>query len=133
LNGIVADGRAYIDSDILIAYLRKDRTAQEFLRRQPSDGADLWTGAMQRAEILFFVRPGEEPDTLYFMSKFKTATVTQEIVDEASVLFRTWNRSHGTGVADALLAATVMLTGGWLFTRNLKHYPMPGIAVSKAW
>jgi len=125
--------RAYIDSDILIAYLRKERSAREFLRRQSSHGMDLWTGAMQRAEVLFFMRPGEEPDTLYFMSKFKTASVTQEVVDDAGVLFRAWNRSHGTGVADALLAATVMLTGGQLFTKNLKHYPMPGVAVSKAW
>ena len=125
--------RAYMDSDILIAYLSKERSAQEFLRWQSSHGMDLWTGAMQRAEVLFFMRPGEEPDTLYFMSKFKTASVTPQAVDAAGVLFRAWNRSHRTGVADALLAATVMLTGGQLFTKNLKHYPMPGVAVSKAW
>ncbi|MCI0724591.1 MAG: hypothetical protein L0338_37350, partial [Acidobacteria bacterium] len=59
--------------------------------------------------------------------------IAQEVVDEAGVLYRAWNPSHGIGVADALLAATVMLTGGQLFTQNLKHYPMPGITVSKAW
>ncbi len=69
--------RAYVDTDILIAYLREERPAQEFLRRQSSKGTELWTGAMQRAEVLFFMRPGEEPDTLYFMSKFKTASINR--------------------------------------------------------
>ncbi len=105
--------RANIDSDILIAYVRKERSAQEFLRRQSSQGMDLWTGAMQRAEILFFMRPGEEPDTLHFMSKFRTASVTQKIVDDGGVLFRAWNRSHGTG----------LLTPYWL-PRDVNWWPV---------
>ena len=48
-------------------------------------------------------------------------------------MYRTWHKSHGTDVNDALLAATVALTGGRLFTLNLKHYPMPDIAVRAGW
>ena len=34
---------------------------------------------------------------------------------------------------DALLAATVLGTGGVLYTLNTKHFPMPGLSVIKAW
>ena len=53
--------RAYIDSDVLIWHLRGDARALSFLRRLRDEGAyELWTGAMQRAEVVFFMRPGEE-------------------------------------------------------------------------
>ena len=34
---------------------------------------------------------------------------------------------------DTILAATVAATGGKIYTQNLKHYPMPDIAVGKGW
>lgn len=43
------------------------------------------------------------------------------------------SRFHGIDVNDAILAATVAATGGKIITQNVKHYPMPDIAVVKAW
>jgi predicted nucleic acid-binding protein len=34
---------------------------------------------------------------------------------------------------DAILAATVIQTGGHIYTLNSKHFSMPGINVQKAW
>jgi len=34
---------------------------------------------------------------------------------------------------DAVLAATVLHTGGKIYTLNSKHYPMPEIPVQRAW
>ena len=49
--------RVYIDSDILIWHLRGDKDAGMLLKSLIDDeDSELWIGAMQRAEILFFMR-----------------------------------------------------------------------------
>lgn len=126
--------RTYVDSDILIWHLRGEGRATEFLRgvsREP--GADLWIGALQRIEIVFFMRPAEKEATGRLLSRFKTQPLTQALVDQGGEVYRRWNPSHGTDVADAVLAASVAETGGRLFTLNTKHYPMREIAVSSPW
>jgi hypothetical protein len=126
--------RAYLDSDVLIWHLRGERKALRFLQRlRDSEENELWTGAMQRAEIVFFMKPEEETATLLFLSQFKTASIDQRIVDAAATLYRRWQPSHGLDINDAILAATVMQTGGQIFCLNTKHYPMPGLLVKKAW
>lgn len=126
--------RAYIDSDILIWHLRGERRAAALLRTLSAEsGIELWTGALQRAEVVFFMRPAEAPATMSFLSRFKTESVTQEIVDDAAELYRRWHPAHGLDVNDAILAATVIATGGKIYTQNLKHYPMPDIALARGW
>ena len=126
--------RAYIDSDILIWHLRGERRAAAFLRALSTEpGIDLWTSALQRAEVVVFMRPAEAPATMSFLSRFKTEPVTQEIVDDAGEIYRRWHPTHGIDVNDAILAATVAATGGKIYTQNVKHYPMPDVAVAKGW
>jgi len=126
--------RAYLDSDVLIWHLRGERKASNFIRRlRDKDGFAIWIGALQRAEIVFFMRPEEEKDTMLFLSQFETAVVDQAIVDKAGGIYRSWNPSHGIDINDAVLAATSMQTGGRIYTLNVKHYPMSGILVKKAW
>ena len=126
--------RAYIDSDIVIWHLRGEEKAAGLLRRLSAEpGMDLWMGALQRAEIVCFMRPREVTVTRSLLSRFKTEAVTQDIVDHGGDLYRQWHSSHGIDVNDAILAATVAATGGKIYTQNLKHYPMPDIAVLKGW
>ncbi len=126
--------RAYVDSDILIWHLRGEGKAAGLLRRLSAEpDTELWIGALQRAEVVFFMRPEEEGATLSFLSRFKTEPVNRKVVDQAGVLYRRWHPSHGIGVNDAILAATVAATGGKIYTQNLRHYPMPDIAVMKGW
>jgi len=126
--------RAYVDSDVLIWHLRGERKALRFLQRlRDSEENELWMGAMQRAEIVFFMKQEEETATLLLLSQFKTASVDQRIVDAAARLYRRWQPSHGLDINDAILAATMMQTGGQIFCLNTKHYPMPGLVVRKAW
>ena len=126
--------RAYVDSDVLIWHLRGERKALRFLKRL-RDGGDyeLWTGALQRAEVAFFMRPGEEEGTDLFLTQFNTSPIDESIVDAAASLYRRWHPSHGIDVNDALLAATALQSGGRIFCLNLKHYPMPGLLVTRAW
>ena len=126
--------RAYVDSDVLIWHLRGNHEALRFLQSfRDSEENELWTGIMQRAEIVFFMKPEEETATLLFLSQFKTTAIDQRIIDAAAALYRRWQPSHGLDVNDAILAATVMQTGGQIFCLNAKHYPMPGLLVKKAW
>ena len=126
--------KAYIDSDVLIWHLRGERKALNLLRRlRDKEKYDLWAGAMQRAEIIFFMRPEEEESTYNFLSHLQTAPVDQRIIDRAAELYRKWNPSHGTDINDAILAATAIQTGGIIYTLNDKHYPMPEIIVKRAW
>lgn len=88
---------------------------------------------MQRAEVVFFMRPDEQEATELFLSQFKTESVDQKVVDVAAALYRKWNPSHGIDVNDAILAAIVIQTGGGIYTLNVKHYPMPEVNVQRAW
>ena len=81
--------KAYIDSDVLTWHLRGERKALNLLKRlRDSMQFDLWIGAMQRAEVVFFMRPDEESDTLLFLAQFKTAAVDQQIIDKAGEFYR---------------------------------------------
>lgn len=125
--------RAYIDSDVLIWHLRGEKRATKLFRALADEGSELWTGAMQRAEVVFFMRPAEQRATMAFLSRFKTESVAQSIVDLAGAFYRQWHPSRAIDANDALLAATAAITGGKIYTLNLKHYPMPDVAVLRAW
>ena len=126
--------KAYIDADILIWHLRGERKAAAFLQKLVADDScELWIGAMQRAEVVFFMRPAEVAATGLFLAQFRTASVDQRVVDTAGALYRQWHPSHGIDMSDAFLAATAALTGGRIYTLNTKHYPMKELPVIKAW
>lgn len=126
--------KAFIDSDILIWHLRGESKAMNLLKKlRDKDKFELWTGAMQRAEVVFFMRPVEEEATFLFLSQFQTAPVDQWIIDKAGEIYRKWNPRNGTDVNDAILAATAMQASGKIYTLNAKHYPMPDVLVQRAW
>jgi predicted nucleic acid-binding protein len=126
--------RAYIDSDILIWHLRGETQALKFLKKiRDNKEYQLCTGALQRAEVVFFMKEEEKQDTLLFLTLFDTIPVDQQAVDLAADLYQKWNPGYGVDINDAFLAATAMLQGGVIYTKNKKHYPMPEIKVYKAW
>ena len=126
--------KAFIDSDILIWHLRGEPKALNLLKKlRDKEKFELWTGAMQRAEVIFFMRPAEEEATFLFLSQFQTAPVDQWIIDKAGEFYRKWNPRNGTDVNDAILAATATQAGGKIYTLNVKHYPMSEVVVNRAW
>ena len=126
--------KIFVDSDILIWHLRGMEAAKNLLRSIAQEpDFELWTGAMQRAEILFFTRKDEEDKTTELLSLFGTHPVDERIIDQAAKFFRKWNPSHGIDPNDAILAATVAVYGGRIVTQNTSHYPMPDIPVQRGW
>lgn len=126
--------KAFIDSDVLIWHLRGECKALNLLKKlRDKEHFELWTGAMQRAEVVFFMRPPEQEDTLLFLSQFKTAPIDQRVIDKAGELYRLWHPRNGVDINDAILAATVLQVGGKIYTLNTKHFPMPDVTVQRAW
>lgn len=82
--------------------------------------------ALTMAELHAGVRDGEERDQLAeLLSIFNQIPVDPETAAEGGLLRRDFGPSHGTGLIDAILAATALKYGLRLVTLNDKHYATP--------
>jgi hypothetical protein len=115
-------GPLLLDSDVLIDYLRGQADAVAFIgkTRRP-----LRIAAVTVAELYVGVREGEERQVLdRFLGLMEVVPVTQAIARQAGLWRRDFGKSHGTGLMDALIAATAELDRSTLVTLNEKHVPM---------
>jgi hypothetical protein len=77
------------------------------------------------AELYAGVREDREQAILDELVKiFRVVPVTVELAKAAGIHKRDFGKSHGVGLADAILAATAQSEGAELKTLNVKHYPM---------
>ncbi len=63
----------------------------------------------------------------YHLSRFKTfeiISVNEKTAITGGLFCRTFLKSHGVGIADAVIAATAEAEGATLVTLNQKHFPM---------
>ena len=125
--------KAFVDADVLIWNLRRHPEALRFVDELSHGEVELWTGAMQKAEVLFFMRPDEEAATRRLLGTLNTFPVDDAVVELGAQLFRAWRPSYGVGRADALLAASTILANGTLYTLNLRHFPMPEVSAVRPW
>jgi len=117
----VAD-RLLFDTDVLIDYLRGREAAASFLE---SRSETLLVSAVTVAELFAGVREGRERTALNtFLTAFEVVEVSAEIAQRGGLLRRDFGKSHSTGLADALIAATAQETSARLVTLNIKHFPM---------
>ncbi|MFN8496904.1 MAG: type II toxin-antitoxin system VapC family toxin [Anaerolineae bacterium] len=111
-----------VDTDVLIDYLHGRQAAVEYI-----DGLStaLFLSVITVAELYAGVREGAERVRLdKFVSTFDSIYVDTEIAVQGGLYHRTYGRSHGTGIADSLIAATAALGGLSLVTLNHRHFPM---------
>jgi len=115
-------GPLLIDTDVLIDYLRGQDEAVAFLKRTRRT---LRVSAATLAELFVGVREGAEREVLdRFLGLLEVVDITQDIARQAGLWRRDFGRSHGTGLVDALIAASAEASGSELATLNDKHYPM---------
>ena len=114
-----------VDTDVLIDFLRGREQAVSFVNVE-SDRIIL--SSIVVAELYAGARGGKgdtEQSTLErFLSMFRIVHVTSEIARLGGLYKRDYGRSHGIGLADAIVAATATLENAELKTLNVKHYPM---------
>ena len=119
--------RLLIDTDVLIEYLRGRDRAVEYLEGLH---ADLYVSAVSIAELFAGVRGEEEEASLkQFLLTFTVLPVTQKVAQLGGLYRREYRASHGTGIADALIAATAEDSGAGLVSFNRRHFPMVEITV----
>jgi predicted nucleic acid-binding protein len=119
--------RLLIDTDVLIEYLRGRDRAVEYLEGLH---ADLYVSVVSVAELFAGVRGEEEEASLkQFLLTFTVLPVTQKVAQLGGLYRREYRTSHGTGIADALIAATAEDSGAGLVSFNRRHFPMVEITV----
>lgn len=111
-----------VDTEIIIDYLRGDPQARKFfdsLNSRPS------TSIICLAELYSGIRnEREQADIERFLLVFELLPVDERIARLAGQFRLNFGRSHGTGLADAIIAATAHVHGYNLATSNHRHYPM---------
>jgi predicted nucleic acid-binding protein len=119
--------RLVVDTDVLVEYLRGQAAAAQWLESQEGD---LLVSAITVAELFAGVRGERESRMLdRFLLALVVLPATEEIARLAGQFRRDYGPSHGTGLADALIAATTAVSGALLATFNGRHFPMLQVVV----
>ena len=121
-QGLIMTNSILLDTDVLVDFLRGHSKALAFVNAQ-SDRIIL--SSIVVAELFAGVRGDAEQVVLEdFISLFRVIPVDAEIAKAGGLYKRDYARSHGVGLADAILAATAESENAELKTLNTKHYPM---------
>jgi hypothetical protein len=123
--------RQLLDSDILIDFLRGREAAWALMTRMQAAGEAPLISTVSVAEILAGAQRGEEEATERLLSVLEKIPVSESIARYAGDFLRAYQGSHGLELGDALVAATALVSGATLVTRNVRHYPMPQVKVER--
>ena len=111
-----------VDTDVLVDFFRGNSKAVAFINTQ---SARIILSSIVVAELYAGVKGDAEQTALEnFVSLFRVVPVSAEIAKAGGLYKRDYAKSHGVGLADAILAATAEAENAELKTLNRKHYPM---------
>lgn len=114
--------RWLLDTDILIDYLRHYPKAVDFLQNL---SGNCFVSSITIAELFAGVRNEDETHILGdFLHLFEPVDITVDVAKLGGAYRKDYGKSHGTGLADALIAASATLSKTRLITFNKKHFPM---------
>lgn len=111
-----------VDTDVLIDFLRGYDKAITFIDEfspniilSPIVIAELYAGVKGNKELYVLDN---------FVSLFRIVPIDSAIAKAGGLYKLEFGKSHGVGLADAILAATAEKEHAELKTLNVKHYPM---------
>ena len=111
-----------LDTDVLVDFFRGYSKAVAFVN---ANSSRIILSSIVVAELYAGVKGDAEQATLEsFISLFRVIPVGAEIARAGGLYKRDYGKSHGVGLADAILAATAEAEKAELKTLNIKHYPM---------
>lgn len=87
-------------------------------------GVPTYCTAISWAEIYAGLRPGEDALTEAFFNARGEVVLDALTGRRAGQYLARYGKSHGVGLADALVAAAAATGGLRLWTLNRRHYPM---------
>ena len=115
-------GAILLDTDVLVDFFRGYSKAVTFVNTY---SPRIILSSIVVAELYAGVKGDAELTVLEnFVSLFHIVPVTVEIAKAGGLYKRDYGKSHGVGLADAILAATSEVENAELKTLNVKHYPM---------
>jgi len=119
---VVMQNSILVDTDVLVDFLRGHEKAVAFISEFSSR---IILSAIVVAELYAGVKGNAELTVLEnFISLFRVVPLTAEMAKIGGLYKRDFGKSHGVGLADAILAATADAEKVELKTLNVKHYPM---------
>jgi predicted nucleic acid-binding protein len=111
-----------LDTDVLVDFLRGRPAAVAYVKTHADR---IMLSAIVAAELYAGARNDAERARLdEFLAVFPVLPVTLDLARAAGAYRHDYQASHGTGLADAVIAATAVAQGAELKTFNAKHYPM---------
>lgn len=114
--------KVIFDTDILIDYLKGVAQAIQFLDNL---NAEFFISTITSTELYCGIRNEQDERNLdTFLMAFTQIPVDDIISKSAGLLKNKYYKSHGIGLADAVIAATAIHQNAELITCNTKHYPM---------
>jgi predicted nucleic acid-binding protein len=119
---LIMAGIILVDTDVLVDFFRGHEKAVAFIQ---SYHESIILSATGVAELYAGVKGEAEQNALKaFVSLFRVVPVSAEIGKAGGLYKRDYGKSHGIGLADAIMAATAESENADLRTLNTKHYPM---------
>lgn len=113
-----------LDSDVVIAWLRRDEAVVAWLKERDAAGDYLGWTPISIAEIGAGIRPREAFVMGDLVRVLHCVDLDERTGRKAATYRARFGPSHGVEIADALIAAAAHVHGLTLCTRNLRHYPM---------
>ena len=111
-----------IDTDVMVDFLRGHPKAIAIVQ---TNSNRIILSSIVVAELYAGVRGNDELNTLdNLISLFRVIPVSPTLAKLGGLYKRDYAKSHGLGLADAIIAATADSENAELHTLNTKHYPM---------
>jgi predicted nucleic acid-binding protein len=119
---LIMAGSILVDTDVLVNFFRGQNKALAFIN---TNNERIILSSIVVAELYAGVKGNAEQAALQdFISLFRVVPVSTMIAKAGGLYKRDYGKSHGVGLADAILAATAEAENAELKTLNIKHYPM---------
>ena len=110
-----------IDTDVLVDFLRGFPLAIEYIK---THSEDIIISAISVAELYAGVKDSEREQLDALISLFEVIPATKEVAVTGGLLKQQYFKTHGVGLADAIIAATSINLNATLKTLNIRHFPM---------
>ena len=111
-----------VDTDILIDAGRGIREAISCLEQIEQSISPLVSVVTQMELIIGCLNNKELLALEKFLERFEIIKIKEQISDKALELLKNYRLSHGLLIADALSAATAIITGNQFVTKNQRDY-----------
>lgn len=119
--------KVLLDSDVIIEWLRGHEPFVQEIPKLIERHWELFWSPVSVAEIFAGTRKGEEAAVNNLFLLLESVSITADTGKEAGRYLKSYSKSHGMELGDALIAACAFEQSLELWTLNKKHYPMKDI------